>query len=276
MEQLSDDDLMKLIREEQEQAQAEAEGRPRDEQGRFVSEPVVAPEAEAPEPEPEPEAVVEPPTVYRRVIDLGDGSGTQVFEGATQEELIEKLATAQTNATRKIRELSQTNRQTQQEQADAEYLLSQEMLTRPSDAVKRIFEQTVGMPVEEFKTTVERVKAYERSQAAARSAAEFVTATPDYYDSPQNGGKIGRYLNRYGLEFTVENMKKAYAELSSDGLLVPKPKTDPAPAAPATPQRRSSGISSQRSAPVPAKKELTEDDLYKLPMEELEKLARQS
>ena len=44
--------------------------------------------------------------VYRREIDLGDGSGVQVFEGSSYDELIDKLANAQLHATRKIKELS--------------------------------------------------------------------------------------------------------------------------------------------------------------------------
>src|SRR5690348_17341391 len=43
-------------------------------------------------------------TKFRREIDLGDGSGKQVFEADSAEELIDKLTTAQENATRKIRE----------------------------------------------------------------------------------------------------------------------------------------------------------------------------
>src|SRR6266704_5157746 len=98
---------------------------PRDAQGRFTS-----PEPPAPVTEAEP--VEDEPVLYRREIDLGDGSGTQVFEGETLEELVDKLADAQKHATRKIRDL---NRQAKEVAAppapkpltpDEEYLVSQQ------------------------------------------------------------------------------------------------------------------------------------------------------
>src|SRR5581483_2684932 len=42
--------------------------------------------------------------IYERKIDLGDGSGVQIFRAASLEDLVDKLAKAQENATRKIRE----------------------------------------------------------------------------------------------------------------------------------------------------------------------------
>lgn len=227
-------------------------------------------------------------TVYRRVIDLGDGSGTQVFEGSTQEELIEKLANAQANATRKIRELSQTNKQTQQEQADNDYVLSQELLTKPTEAFRKMFEQVVGMPLESFKSTVDKVNAFEVKQAGRKAAEDFVTSTPAYYDVETNGKKIGRYLNANRLEFTVENMKKAYEELSADGLLVQRPQAPSAgsaeaaaqpriaaPAQPTTPQRKAgSNLSSRgRSVTPPVKKKTSEADMYNMDLDVLREKA---
>jgi hypothetical protein len=86
---------------------------PRDEQGRFVSaqaEPVVEAQADPVVDDVQPDPV-EPVTVERE-IDLGDGSGIQVFRGtgATEVEayaaLADEFAKAQANATKKIRELS--------------------------------------------------------------------------------------------------------------------------------------------------------------------------
>ena len=47
-----------------------------------------------------------PPSKFVREIDLKDGSGVQKFEAESWEGLVDKLATAQENATKKIRELS--------------------------------------------------------------------------------------------------------------------------------------------------------------------------
>lgn len=296
LEQMNMEDLQELANQNMETAVDDKPAPKRNAHGQFATEEEgtgeeqqeeAAGEGEGEQQEEQP--ATQQPTIYRRVIDLGDGSGTQVFEGATQEELIDKLTKAQENATRKIRELSTTNRQTEQEHADNEYIISQELLARPTDAIKRIFEKVVGMPIENFKTTVEKVKAFEAKSAARDAAAQFVTSTPAYYDVESNGARLGRYLNRFGLEFTVENMKKAFEELSADGLLVQRPQEPSAgngnasaeqpriatPAQPATPQRRTgSNLSSRgRSVAPPAKKKLTETDLYSMDIDKLQDLA---
>src|SRR6266568_7729436 len=111
---------------------------PRDAQGRFISPEPVAPVADA-------EPLEDEPVLYRREIDLGDGSGTQVFEGETLEELVDKLADAQKHATRKIRDL---NRQAKEVAAppapkpltpDEEYLVSQQLQSNPSKAFELLF-----------------------------------------------------------------------------------------------------------------------------------------
>ena len=75
------------------------------------------------------EPVEEEVTIYQRRIDLGDGSGVQVFNAGSMEELVDKLVTAQENATKKIRELNAAvpKPQVQKERsADEEFVLSQE------------------------------------------------------------------------------------------------------------------------------------------------------
>lgn len=245
------------------------------------------------QPEGEVEQVQEPepptPTVYRRVIDLGDGSGVQVFEGATQEELIEKLATAQANATKWIREHQRTEKGQQQEIEDNEYVLSQELLAKPTEAFKKLFEKVAGMPIDSFKTTLEKVKAFEKGQSDRNAAVEFVKSTPEYHDVEANGRKIGRFLNANKMAWTVENMKKAFEELNADGLLVKAPQEPsagsgegtgapriaaPANAAPAPVRKAGSNLSSRgRSVAPPAKKKLSEAELYSMDEEQLRRLA---
>lgn len=247
-----------------------------------------------PEGEAEVEAEAEPeqpttPTVYRRVIDLGDGSGKQVFEGATQEELIDKLTKAQENASRWIRDHQRQEKQVQQENEDNEYILSQELLAKPTEAFKRLFEKVAGMPIDSFRTTLEKVKAFEKGQSDRSAAVEFVKSTPEYHDVESNGRKIGRFLNANKMEWTVENMKKAFEELSADGLLVQRPQEPsagsgegtgapriaaPATAAPAPVRKAGSNLSSRgRSVAPPAKKKLSEADLYSMDEEQLRSLA---
>src|SRR5262249_49733779 len=135
---------------------------PRDEQGRFLAKEPTVEEPEADEPDE---------TVFRYEIDLGDGSGKQVFEAPTQEELIEKLGQAQEHATRKIRQQDAALKAAQPKAEPApatdnedEWLLSQEVMSTPTAAVKKIFERIVGKPIEAFKNDLQRVEAFERGQ----------------------------------------------------------------------------------------------------------------
>lgn len=272
--------------------EAAAAGQPRDAEGKFVAqEPAAEGEAE-PEGEQEPEPEQAPkPEWFVREIDLGDGSGKQVFKGRSLEELADRLAEAQVHATRKIRELAGQKKQEERENADNEFVLSQELLNKPSATLRRQFEEMVGMPIDAFKGKLQKVEAFEKAQSAEEASKEFVQAHEDYYASPGNGKRMSAYLNRMGLEWTVENMEKAYTELQADGLLAPKPAatTDaatqevepvvaPAPrsVAPAAARRAASGLSARRSVPVVPKAQHTEEDLYKMPMEELEALAMKS
>src|SRR5437868_2462551 len=86
--------------------------------------------------EQESDEVPNEPQVFSRTIDLGDGSGVQVFEAPTLEELVDKLAKAQENATRKIRELAAKVKiepapETKSKLSpDEEFVLGQEMLSK--------------------------------------------------------------------------------------------------------------------------------------------------
>jgi hypothetical protein len=187
---------------------------------------VAAPAAAVAEPEAELEQDEVDEVVYRREIDLGDGSGKQVFEGATLEELVDKLANAQTHATKKIRELSQAVPKTKPtgRTADEEWVRSQELLNNPTDTVKKMFEELVGEPIENVKTKLERAAKMERAQASEQAAQEFVAQhADDYYAVPENAKKMYRFLDTYKLEHTVENYEKAFEELSESGLLKEKP-----------------------------------------------------
>src|SRR5690349_14030031 len=71
-------------------------------------------------------------TVFRRTIDLGDGSGVQVFEAPTLEELVDKLAEAQRNASKKIRELVIKKKEEEKTTADEEFVTAQNLMSRPT------------------------------------------------------------------------------------------------------------------------------------------------
>lgn len=275
-DQMTDEELLAAIAEEE-----AAAGQPRDEHGKFV--------AQTPDPDPvDPDPSVDPdpapkPEWFVREIDLGDGSGKQVFKGRSLDELADRLTEAQANATRKIRELAGQRKQEERESADNEFVLSQELLNKPSATLRRQFEDMVGMPIDSFKSKLQKVEAFEKAQSAEEASREFVQSHEEYYASPGNGKRMSAYLTRMGLEWTVANMEQAFTELQADGLLAPKPAGDPTPeaeapraAAPAVVRRAASGLSGRRSAPAPVTPQHTEEDLYKMPMEQLEALAMKS
>ena len=243
------------------------------------------------DPEEEPEEKI----LYQRRIDLGDGSGVQVFQAESMEELIDKLVTAQENATKKIRELNaalpKPTSKPKERTADDEFVLSQEFMTKPSKAFEKLFQDTVGMPIGEFKTKLERVTAFEQAQAANQAANDFVAATPEYLANPANGQRMKNYLQTYQLPATVENMQKAFRELTASGLLEVKPvktevtdpevKPDEKPQVTvvqhtrSTPKRTASGLSTRGNS-TPAKPTTsgpTEKELYEMPLEQLRDLA---
>lgn len=251
--------------------------------------PVVQDPPPAADPDPDPDALDE--VVYRRVIDLGDGSGTQVFEAPTVEELVDKLADAQTHATRKIRELSAAQKPKEVVPAldeNEEFVLSQQFLQSPTKAFADLFKRTTGKDIEGFKTTLGRMEAFERGQSEFGVGQEFQRLTPEYHPSEKNGKKIEKWLKTEGLEVTIENVQKAFADLTESGLLESAPQNQDA-----EPQKRAeettriaetttrivgqrraaSGLSSQGSKTVTRAPEPTPEELYSMPMDKLAALA---
>lgn len=234
--------------------------------------------------------------VYRKVIDLGDGSGVQVFEGATPDELIEKLGNAQLNATRKIKELSRTQQPQQQPTGpkartpEEEWILSQQLTTTPSKAIELEFERVVGMPMSSFRSKMARLEAFETASSEETAAQQFMANHPDYYPTPKNAKKIEKYVRTYGLDATKpESVEQAFNDLNESGLLEVRPvenqqqtqatqqqaRIAPEPQQPArqTHTRVSSGISSRRSVAQRGTPEPTEEDLYSMPLDKLRTLA---
>lgn len=264
---------------------------PRDEHGRFVSQQP----QQADEPVDDPQEVDE--IVYRQVIDLGDGSGVQVFEGATPEELIEKLAKAQENATRKIRELTAQKNTPQQQPVqqpqtteEEDWLLSQELMSSPTKAFPKLFEKMTGKKISEFTTTIEQAAEINKAKREHDAGLAFVKSHPEFVMTEANANKIDRYLQTYRLEGTVENIEKAYNDLSQSGLLQTQasttntsntdtPNQDPTRQRIAAPagtkvtvirKKAASGLSSKQTPPPPGP--VSTDDLYNMPYDEFLKL----
>jgi hypothetical protein len=292
MPELSTDELrakaLEALTTPEEKQEAEPEQKPdeksdpaRDDKGRFVK-------AEADTEEQEE-------VVYQRKIDLGDGSGVQVFEGSSLEELVDKLAKAQEHASRKIRELSVAKKEAIQavEESDEltddeKFILSQQILKDPAKVIETFVERTINKRIAPKLKEVDEIQ---RVQRETRASEEFVQNTPDYYTSPKNGKRLLKWLETEGKEATVENLQAAFADLNESGLLETKPaeKQDAEsetekPGARIVRQVETSvikrkvvgGLPAKRQAQVETKSpEPTEEDLRKMPMDQLRQLTYQ-
>lgn len=256
--------------------------------------------------------------VFRREIDLGDGSGVQVFEAPTLEELVDKLAKAQVNATKKIRELNskikevQPKRETETPKerefsSDEEFVISQEMMSKPSKAFKKMFKEMVGLDITEFRTTVERMNAFNEAQTRAqaeadieagkaRAAESFLAAHPEYVPNQSNGTRLSRAVNLLIKEEQAEGREidygtlllKAYDDLKSSGLLEikseesakettgtdePRIEESVRTVPVQRPVKRASTITTRSTTTRVAKAEPTEEELYTMPLDKLRELA---
>jgi hypothetical protein len=292
---------------------------PRNEKGQFVSvddgidkrdeidnrdeiviDPVV--EAKMDTSDLEEEAAPEKQYVEKK-IDLGDGSGVQVFRGVgdnlaeAYESLADKLAKAQTEATRKIRELSRKVKvdevKTAQQLADEEYVTKQRLQTDPRATIAQIVEEEIAR---------RNVAEAEKLQRSYDVQTNFVNTHPTYEANPENGTKLAKWVQLHGYsEFTDENMEEAFQDLTASGLLKVKSEgagvaTDGSTkdegglpeakvtATAATKSKKSSGVSSRGSRTVvnqpsgPSEDELYGKDAngnWKLSQEKLRELADQ-
>lgn len=226
--------------------------------------------------------------VVKSEIDLGDGSGVQVFTGtgATELEALrdqnKKLVEAQKNATRKIHDLNKAvkveDARTDQQKSDDEYIIAQRLQKEPTKAIRDVVSEVIA----------------EREAATKRvldSQQAFVDSHPDYVADPDNGNRMMSEVQRLGFkEFNEESLEKAYQSLKASGLL--KIKTEEAggtteaesteneriarPVVEATQSRsprRASTVSTRGSSSTVVKAGLTEDELMALPLEQLRKLA---
>lgn len=245
------------------------------------------------------------PEEFEYRIDLEDGSGVQVFKGASVEEVMQKLGDAQKHATRKIREqaeqLKKYSAQAEKDAADNEYVIGQELISKPTAAFKKMFKETTGVDIEQFKNKWERVEALDRAQQIQAienkknaAATEFLAAHPEFVANKSNGARLEKAVNILVAEANSKNiepdfsafLETAYTDLSESGLLELKDGNDDSvsSAAPKEPKppvvqvsahtRRSSGLSSRaRTVTTPKNTEPTEDELMSMPLDKLRDLA---
>lgn len=238
------------------------------------------------------EEVAEEPEQYvvRSEIDLGDGSGVQVFTGtgATELEALRdqntKLVEAQRNATKKIHDLNSKvkteDARTEQQKTDDEYVIAQRLQKEPTRAIRDVVTEVIA----------EREAAQKQSLAAQQA---FVDGHPDYVADPDNGRRLSAEVQRLGYnEFTEDSLEKAYQSLKASGLLklkaeeaggtteeeVKEPQRIVETKTETTQSRspkRASTVSTRGTTAAVVKTGPTEDELYSMPMEKLKQLSNE-
>lgn len=184
---------------------------------------------------------------FTRTIDLGDGSGKQVFEADTAEGLADALAEAQLNATKKIRELSGTNQELQRRvlaqpaggevdpdgpmpgfkprelNANDLFALGQK-LQNPATAVAALqeaIEAGLGASLEEVRRTLRLAQTTPRQLRGRQAAEEFLLRHPEFIPNAKNQETMFAYMEHpdRNMALTSRNFEIAFGELRSRGLL---------------------------------------------------------
>ena len=254
-------------------------------------EPVAVEDLELPK-----EEVDDEPEQYivKSEIDLGDGSGVQVFKGtgATELEALRdqnaKLVEAQRNATKKIHDLNSKvkaeDTRTAQQKTDDEYVIAQRLQKEPTRMIRDVVTEVIA----------EREASTQRNLNAQQA---FVDSHPDYIADPASGNGMRmmsefQRLNPDAQEFTEVGLEKAYQSLKSSGLLklkveeaggttdeeakvterIVQPKVESTQ--PRSP-RKASTVSIRGGAVPVVKTGPTEDELYSMPLEKLKQLSNE-
>jgi hypothetical protein len=176
-------------------------------------------------------------------IDLGDGSGVQVFKGKTQKEVISQLGKAQVNASKKIADQNRKDKMKKAlEQpdlvttavpkfekkvlsADDQWRISQG-LGDPSKAIKsvvEIIEAEFGMTAEEFREERRRRAESAAVEEARQIGARWATANQQFYNVPENRIKLQEFFAERSWPVTEKNLDIAYSFLDAAGELLQAP-----------------------------------------------------
>jgi len=178
---------------------------------------------------------------YFDVVDLGDGSGKQIFKGKTVGEVLAQYRQAQIHATRKIRELNRERKlavtpdpaqeypeyRPYQPSADELWQLSEDLKdpVKMAGALRRAFEWQLGASIDEVRTNLSQNRAEKvRSQIFAAGEA-FMDAHPEYKRCQENEDAIFQFLDNRKLAYTRKNFEFAFEELKPGLVLISKPET---------------------------------------------------
>ena len=177
--------------------------------------------------------IVQVPPKVERKIDIGDGSGVQVFSGETEAEVLDKLTEAQKNATIKIRELSQAKKRELKPDkreplpefkprvlSDIDIVTIQnEMATNPAQAFDKLFEAKVGATPDQIARQSALMNQIILQRQEEQDAAEFISEHDDYLPCPENLRAMELFMQREGITMTRNNLEYAFLHLKEEGKL---------------------------------------------------------
>lgn len=243
---------------------------------------------------------------YVDTVDLGDGSGPQVFKGKTVAELLSKYRKAQEHATRKIREQALALKlrdtpdpakplpsyQPHTPSADELFQLAEDLKdpTKAPAALRRATEWQLGASFDEVRGTLQSINTDRARREVFEAGEAFMEAHPEYKRCAENEEAIFAYLDKHKLAYTRKNFEIAFGELKS-GLILVSPgqpvktgnEAETRIAAPVVtrPRLASTGLSPRNSSAVPPKDgtpaqkgKLTVEEIDNMPTAEYERKLR--
>jgi hypothetical protein len=167
-----------------------------------------------------------------RTVDLGDGSGKQVFSADTAEALLDVMTKAQENATRKIRELAFEQKRTvratpdrtpvatsskKELSADELFAIANEIQRNPTAAIDKIFLSQVGKTPAQIGEFISNLELQQAVNAADQTF--MANHKEDFIPNAQNGARMLKFLADEKLQHTAANLEYAFQELTEGGLL---------------------------------------------------------
>lgn len=160
----------------------------------------------------------------------------QIFEGATHQEVLDKMAEAQRNASAKIMELRGKIKPDMAPavqtftaktlSADELFKIQQDMQdpAKMVDAQRKLIEAELGAPITEVRESLASSRELKSIEQGKIESQKFLDAHSEYYACPENQGAIQKFMEGEDgkpLAWTKKNLEIAYEAVRDK--LVAKP-----------------------------------------------------
>ena len=169
---------------------------------------------------------------YVLVLKNASGARISTFKGKSMEEVAEKLADSQINATKEIIRLRKPDSAKQpltvrtQEITPADRLRYSEDVRDPDkvvEVIEEIVTRRTGLSPNRIGAEFARMSKDEQDAYYDREAKAFVHENPDYYPVPQNRDQLFEELRANGWDLTRNNLALAFETLKDREALIPWP-----------------------------------------------------